>query len=219
MRIMARLLIKLRQKKKEFKHFTFTNFLSPRYFDLIVEATKELTGYKFKNDDGERLPVFETPSLALKIGYGLDHLLMLLHGIGIGASKDEMVQASISMQKLYKHEWPVLISSASLRTLGDNAFTKKEIMPLTTDLLKVKDFCSKRTDELCSILKNKVSLEIWRELAETIITRLTIFNKRRGNKPSSLLLKKYIGRDENLKTVHHDIVSTLSPLEQQLMDR
>ena len=123
------------------------------------------------------------------------------------------------MQKLYQHEWPVLISSASLRALGDNAFCKKEIMPLTSDLIKVKDYCVSKIKELSSILKEKVSLEVWRELADALITKLTIFNKRRGNEPSSILLKKYLDRAENVNTVHPDIVATLSSLEQQLMNR
>ena len=83
MRIIARLLIKLREKDKKFKEYSLTDFLCPKYFDLVVECTKDLAGYLSKNNDGERLPVFETPSLALKIGYGLDNILMLLHGVGI----------------------------------------------------------------------------------------------------------------------------------------
>ena len=59
----------------------------------------------------------------------------------------------------------------------------------------------------------------WRLLAEIIITRLTIFNKRRGNEVSSLLLKRYVDRNAHNKTIHEDILKSFTPLEKKLMNR
>ena len=87
---------------------------------------------------------------------------------------------SLKFQRLYQTEWSVHVSSASMRTLADNKFNKNKIMPLTSDLLTIKSFCTEQIKELTKALKFP-TVEIWRELAETVVTRITIFNKRRGS--------------------------------------
>ncbi|XP_057311013.1 uncharacterized protein LOC130648900 [Hydractinia symbiolongicarpus] len=104
--------------------------------------------------------------------------------------------------------------------LGDNKFNKQEFLPVTSDLLKLKVYCEERTSFLVSALKDKHDdLSAWRELAEVVITRITVFNKRRGNEASSLLLKKYTERKNKTGTVHDDILKSLTPLERKLMNR
>lgn len=68
MRILGRLVLEMR--KNESMHcFQLKDCLLPNHFDLVVEATKRLAGFSFLNDDGENIPSFNKPSLALKLGY------------------------------------------------------------------------------------------------------------------------------------------------------
>ena len=219
MRIMARLLIKLREKYPENANYPLMQFLDPKYFDAIVSCTKDLAGYTLKNCDGEGMPGFKKPSLPLKLGYALDNILVLMKGIGLRRKDQNLIVNADSLVSLYKSEWSVRISSASLRTLADNKFNKQELLPVTDDLLKVKQFCEDSIQHLVDKLKIKPTLPDWRELADIIVCRITIFNKRRGNEASSVLLKRFTSRKENNGTVHTDILESLTPLEQKLMER
>jgi len=68
--------------------------------------------------------------------------------------------------------------------------------------------------------KENPNIQNWRELTELTICRLTIFNKRRSNEPSNLLVKRYLTREQKAaRNVHKDILSSLSPIEKQLMQR
>ena len=73
MRIMARLLIKHREKYPENANYPLMQFFDPKYFDDIVSCTKDLSGYTLKNCDGECLDL-RNPSLPLKLGYALDNI-------------------------------------------------------------------------------------------------------------------------------------------------
>ena len=126
-----------------------------------------------------------------------------------------LIDRSLGFQRLYKNEWRVLVSSASLRSLADNKFNKTDMLPLTSDLLKVRSHCIDRISELSKELSVKSDLDNYRKLCETVVTKVTIFNKRRGNEVSSVLLSRYMEREDRSKSLHEDIMSSLSPLEKK----
>ena len=218
MRLMARLLITLRKNDNN-SNKALKEFMKPVNFDLIVKCTKEMAGYSQKNADGEFLPTFKIPSLPLKIGFALSSIFMLLKGLALRIKEPEVIEDATNLSQLYASEWANLVSSASLRTIADTNFNKQEFLPVTSDLLKVKAYCYSKMEALVAELKKAVDKQLWRELAEIIITRLTIFNKRRGNEVSSILLKRYINRADFGKALHDDVLESLSALERKLMER
>ena len=92
--------------------------LHPMHFDDVVNSTKRLAGFTNINRDGEKIPGFNKPSLALKIGYAIDNSLM--QGMGLRKGDDLLSDDAKTFHKLYLSEWSVRISSASLRSLADN---------------------------------------------------------------------------------------------------
>ena len=50
-------------------------------------------------------------------------------GVGLRRNDQMLIDRSIGFQRLYKNEWRVLVSSASLRSLGDNKFNKTDMLP------------------------------------------------------------------------------------------
>ena len=218
MRLMARLLITLRKNDNN-SNKALKDFMKPVNFDLIVKCTKEMAGFSQKNSDGEFLPTFKIPSLPLKIGFALSSIFMLLKGLALRIKEPEVIEDATNLSQLYASEWSNLVSSASLRTIADTNFNKQEFLPVTSDLLKVKAYCYSKMEALVAELKKAVDKQLWRELAEIVITRLTIFNKRRGNEVSSILLKWYKNRADFGKALHDDVLESLSALERKLMER
>ena len=201
------------------KSYNLLDCLHPMNFDDVVNSTKRLAGFTSINGDGEKIPGFQKPSLALKIGYAIDNSLMLMQGMGLRKGDDILADHAKKFHKLYLSERSVRISSASLHSLADNKFNKEDLLPLTSDLLLLKQYCENRTKILVKTVAEMPTLETWRELAEVILTRITIYNKRRGNEPSSLLLKRYQEKSSHSKVVHSDITDSLSSLEKALLKR
>ena len=139
MRVLARLLIKLKELRKDVKG-GLIQWIKPEHFDATCACKKDLAGHEVHNEDGERLSCFTTPSLPLKIVYALDSVASLVHGYGLRQNDDSIVKSANGFQQLYQHEWSIKISSASLRILEDNKFNRFDILPVTADLMKLKCF-------------------------------------------------------------------------------
>ena len=195
------------------------NILEPQYFDDVIKITKDLAGYSTTNVDGEFLPTFKKPSVPLKTGYALNNIFSLMKGIGLRKKNDTLITNAEYLTSLYKAEWGTLISSASLRTLDENKFNKSVVLPLTSDLLKLKNHCEQRIVTLTEELSIKQDVDTWRALAEIIVTRLTILNKRRENESSNLLVSSFLKRNEQHKTFADSVLESLSSLEKKLMER
>ena len=131
---------------------------------------------------------------------------MLMQGMGQRKGDDILIDHAKKFHKLYLSEWSVRILSASLRSLAENKFNKEDLLPLTSDLLLLRQYCENRTKILVKTLAAKPTLETWRNMAEVILIRITIFNKRCSNEPSSLLLKRYKEKSSHSKVVHSHII-------------
>ena len=112
--------------------------MDPQYFDDIADATKELGGCSMISAEGENVASFRTPSFPLKIGLALEKRATLLKGIK--TKNDQFVKNGDLFSQLYKLEWSVKVASVSSRTQADNKFNKVQLLPLTVDLLKVREY-------------------------------------------------------------------------------
>lgn len=193
--------------------------MEPTYFDEIVKVTKELAGYNPTNVDGEYLPSFKTPSVPLKVGYALKSLILLMKGFGLRRKNEEMIKNVDFLESLYRAELGTLISSASIQTLEYNKFNKKVVLPLTEDLIELKNYCTDNITKLTKELQDKPLLETWRSLCEIVVTGLTVINKGRGNEASNFLIKNFESRNEQHKMFADSILKSLSPLQKKLVQR
>ena len=218
MRILARLLIKLREKRNE-PDASLVDLVKPPNFDDFIACTQELGGFSLRNEDGENISYFATPSLPLKIGYSLEKCCSLLKGIGI-KQKDPIMQLdAVQFQDLFNLEWVAKISTVCLKTMDENKFNKVTLLPLTEDLLKVRSHLKVKIPEVTAKLNSDPCLEDWRYLAELVGTRLTIFNRRRGNEVYQLLVSKFTSRNQTKEAEIEEIKNSLTSIEKRLMQR
>lgn len=218
MRILARLLILVREKQS-LTDATLLDILQPEMFDTMVLCTKELGGFSMRTSEGENVAYFETPSLPLKIGYTLEKCCSIMKGIGIKTKNSQLIENANNFLELFKLEWNSKIASVCLKTMDVNKFQKVALLPLTDDLMKVRSFLKGVIPKLTKELDEKPSTELWRSLAEALAVRLTIFNRRRGNEVSQLLVTRFNDRHKWKSSELKEIKDSLSPLEKQLMQR
>ena len=116
-------------------------------------------------------------------------------------------------------EWSGRINTAALRTMDDSKFNRITLLPITDDLMVIRTYVQKQIPKLTSKLNDSKSLSDWRTLAEVVGSRLTIFNRRRGNEVFQMVVKKFQSRNDRKEAEIEEIKSSLSPLEKRLMER
>ena len=216
--MLSRLLIALREEADDNKR-DLASLIKPEYFDGITSCVKKMPGYTLVTDNGIEEPSFKKGSLPLKIGYALESTAMLLRGIGLRKHQQKVVDDALSFFHIFRLEWSVLISSSAKRTLDNNKFHKVIELPWIPDLLIVKGYLQKKIEELVDSLKNNLTLHGWRELSEVCITRLITFNKRRSAESTTLLIECFDKRKDYFKGCSDQIMDTLSPIKQTLLQR
>lgn len=218
LRLMARVLRELRQSTKN-SDMSLENFIRPEFFDNFVECTKALGGYAITSLDGEPVASFSTPSVPLKIGYTLSKCAELLRGKGIKTKNPDMENAAESFMKLFVMEWSQRINVISHKTLNTNRFEKVQLLPVTEDLLKLREYLKVGIRIYTEKLSVEVSMKNWRTLAEILGTRVTIFNRRRSSEVFQILISRYNERNKWKDSQVADFKDSLTPLEQKLMNR
>ncbi len=58
----------------------------------------------------------------------------------------------------------------------------------------------------------------WQNLARVVLSSLILFNKRRGEEPAKMLLKKYEDRAD-WRQANEELIASLKPVEKILMKK
>lgn len=189
MRELSRLLIQLRKTDTN-QNAELSDYIRPEKFDVVVEAVKVLC--KFEINDGQQN--VKTPSLSLKLGHSLKKCTNIMKGKALKEKdKDREVDAD-NFAKLLDMEWSHRISHHSLTTLSSRKFNKVDMLPLTEDLTKLRQFIKRKISESTEEIRKHPLLDDWKLLAQLTLTKLVMFNKRRGGEASKLEVKSYQGR-------------------------
>ena len=86
------------------------------------------------------------------------------------------------------------VSSVALQTSATKKLNKIQLLPLTEDLLKVREFLKNEIPKLTDALNEKATAENWRYLVELVGIRLTMFNRRWISEVFGMLKSRFIER-------------------------
>ncbi|XP_060574196.1 uncharacterized protein LOC132731915 [Ruditapes philippinarum] len=214
LRILGRVKIELRSLTG-LESADMDSFITPSKFDICMKAVRNLSG---ESNEGSSTgsKTFKRPSLALKAGQLLKRIAVLKRGQAIRkldlSEKDETDQ----FISLYKEEFSEVISSLAHHTLSERKYNKKVLLPLTKDLLKYMNYLESTTIESTRLFLDCPCSSHWNTLAEVTIARIILFNKRRASEGAKMLVSQFVGRPAYGKE-NEELVSTLQPIEKQLM--
>ena len=128
-------------------------------------------------------------------------------------------RAADNFRRLLESEWSSRISHHSLTMLSTRRFNKIDVLPLAEDLDKLRKYIDRVIKESMESLQNHPTLEDWSLLAKATLTRLVMFNKRRGGEASKIPLEAYQNRPDWSMVNSSDIVKSLDKVEQELSKR
>jgi hypothetical protein len=174
-------------RKKEGKEtWCLKDFLKPQEFDTLMHCARTLGGYE-ENDGSTSKKTFKSPATTVHCGYELKRAALILRGQALREMDMKMQENSDRFLQLYETEWHNRVAAPALNNLAVKKHNVPQLLPLTTDLLKLRKYLTEKLASLTEKVNEKVNKKDWRELAELCLARLIMFNKRRGNLKSSLM--------------------------------
>lgn len=217
MRMLARLVIELREVSSQ-EHLNLAQFICPSKFDFVIQATRNLCSYKIDSTN-DNLATFERPSLALKMGHALKRCATILRGVALRRKEKDLKEDADSFVELIDAEWASKVSATALRTLDEGKFNKAPVLPLTADLVKVRDFLVKEMPRVTEEVLRNPQVGTWRNLAELTVARILLLNKRRGNEGSKIQIAQFTDRPKWSEVSMDEMKRSLQPIELELCKR
>ena len=119
---------------------------------------------------------------------------MILRGIALRQKGAELKQKVDMFLELLDTEWLIKISSAALRTLSDGQFRKSQVLPVTEDLMKLREYLLAEIPKAMQQLLQIPEVVTWRQLSEMTVARILTLNKWRGNEGAKVELSQLLNR-------------------------
>lgn len=183
LRMLARLLLILRENHTDIT--TLTDALIPANFHKLVDAAKQLSEYN------ESKGTYGKPGLALKIGTNLVHSIDVLHSLSIETGEQTQMLNCVNLKKLFDINWESEVTANAHRTNLQNKRNTVELLPLTDDVTKFSSYLKKTVAALVEKLDEEYDWESYVSLQRSLLTSLTLFNRKRSGEVSKTLATDY----------------------------
>ncbi|CAM4686021.1 unnamed protein product [Leuciscus chuanchicus] len=181
---------------------------APARFQFVVNVAKRLTQFSpGKNEYGK-------PSTAVKIGFCLKGAVEVLIGQALMNEDDLSEKKAKKFFELLEKNWRNSVSIAAHQTIQEKRWNKEDDIPLTKNVIALRDHLRMVEDEARANLTQQMNLRAYKALNETVLAQVIIFNKRHEGEASRLTLDTY--KKASTNAINEDIYSTLSPLEKEL---
>ncbi|XP_072039275.1 uncharacterized protein [Amphiura filiformis] len=163
--------------------------------------------------------LYGIPSLALKVGHSLKITANILKGNALMADpRDvELEQRCSAFVELKDMKWEEDISTHAHRTLSEKKRNNPKLLPVTEDIVALLQYVKNESQKSEVALEKYESKGAWKQLNETCLTHLIVFNRKRQGEVSKMKVvdykkvKRAEGTDDAL------FKKALSPLEQKLL--
>ena len=211
MRELARLLVIVRQNDDD-TNASLDSVMTSQGFDRVLSAI-DVVGQPTTSACGRR--IFQKPGIVIKLGASLVKCAQLKRGQGLRDGDSVAVNEAEDFLALHKYEYTDNMSSAAHASYRIKGNTLSDY-PEESDLQLLREYQKKKMTDLVDDVKQHPDEFIWRELAEVTMTRVLVFNARRGSEAAELTVEDYLSASS---TVDPALVATMTTVEQQLLRR
>ncbi len=143
----------------------------------------------------------------------------IIIGKSLREENEATEKAAGNFRRLLDTEWCHRVSHHSLTTLSTRKFNKVNVLPLAEDLAKLRQYIDQQINMSMASLRKQPNIEDWSLLAQATLTRLVMFNKRRGGEASKLPLEAYENRPDWGLVNSSEIMKSLNKFERELSKR
>lgn len=185
MRNLGQFLIEL---KKKVQVQTLLQTLDPLNFDAIVECTKLMAKYDEKTD------TYCTPSIAVHMSTELKDAIDVAYNMLLKKHRGESegTKKLECLKKLIENEWRYEISTKANQDMHQKKWNKPSSIPFAEDLLLLKEYLNKQSEELRHILTlNPQNKQAFMILQEVCYVQLILLNRKRVGELQRITLAAY----------------------------
>lgn len=208
-RMLARLVLEAR---KSVASVGLNDLLCPKHFNLVVEAAKTLS----RLDTGDNL------NFGSHVGHILSDVVVFKMGCALKTGDENLGKDATNFQILFKCEWGKRVNAVLTKRKTHLNIAKRNEIPITSDLVKLKEYLCARIQTLNERLPLYVpgadKAIVWGELSRAVLCRLVLFNKRRISEISELTIASYRDRPKWCDD-SEEMNSALSVLEKEMAKR
>ena len=203
MRELARLLIKFREIARDRKAWSansaWRKCLSRVHLPILRQAITELAAADSEKDKDDQ-----------KIGMGniLTRTIKSMKGMYAEAMEDEKAAELNRFHEAYKFRAHELFASARYRAVAQstNKARRPASLPEEVHLQKLKSFIAAEIARITT--GRRVEVEEYVVLRSLVVSRLTLFNGRRGEEPARMLLSEWDDAKNGEWIRRHDVCTT-----------
>ncbi|KAK4874171.1 hypothetical protein RN001_013531 [Aquatica leii] len=203
MRRCANFVINMRTIDPKYKDML--SCLKPEAFDDVIEATKKMSRY----DPETR--TFRSGSTALQFGAYLKQIadltmkIILRKKVLIPVGDVEICLKDLKRFKnLIETQWTTELGSLAMKDINNRTANKPKLLPLTEDIIKLKQLLDKSAEEAYVELKRKKTMEDYRVLVETTLVSTILHNRKRVGDIQYLEIESYEKQYKNDVTNNQD---------------
>lgn len=167
------------------------DFFLPSNFPHVVSAVNVLAGYN------PETKTYSTPSLAIKLGYQLQKACSIVEGKALKCGDEGLAESARNFISVYQEKWNKLISSGALSTLREAQRITAKKVPLVQDVKNLNFHLENIQPLAVQKLRESSSAENYAALARLILTRTTLFNRRRAIEVSMMQLTDFMSRKKS----------------------
>lgn len=180
----------------------------PPMFKFAVDAAKKASGFtksKYR---------YDRPSLAVKIGHSLKTVGDILIGHYVKAEDEVAANRVRSFLGLLSSEWNHYVSHRARTNLEENKWYKKEMIPLTEDVIQLQKYLKSTEENATEKLREGPDPKAYAMLSESILSQIILFNRRRQGEAAKMLLETY--ENKNTEALNEDVMQCLTKFERDL---
>ena len=144
---------------------------------------------------------------------------MVKSGQAVRSKDDEQLKEASDFRKLLDSECTYRVNCFAVNQLNVHKRLHLHPIPLTEDLLAVRNYVSKAMVECQSQLTRNPHTATWTRLAKLTMMRLIMFNKRRRAEVKDLTVKQYMERPNWKEDSTGELAVALSPMDHVLAGR
>lgn len=208
MRELARFLVILQTRDPKLPQLA--DYFKPCYFDKLVDATNEMTGYDHNID------TFRSPSLALRWATVLKQVCETAMFI---AAKEENTTRNKEikiLKQMVETQFRFYVSTNANKDLSSKNWKKGSMLPLTEDVIKLNDFILHEEEKWAKLLQNSPSNLIYvRNLTEVLLAHVILLNRKRSGEAQRITIEDYLRKEDEAGI--QDIYQSLSATEKVLV--
>lgn len=190
LRSLARILLEMKNARPD-SIKEFSDCISPRHFDLLVQAVRKICQYD------EKKSTMKTPSITPRLCSSLKRCANILKSEAI---KSEMLNREATTDVVYRlnnflhlmeKDWGTQVGAVSEISRRRQKVVKKDLLPDPDDIRKFNRYIHELCPKYVSDLQAVPTTKNYERLAKLIIVHIITLNRRRPNETVEITTEEY----------------------------